>query len=371
MKVFLQCVSPLLCLACLTSLGQGQSALNRVEQGLRQSAAASQEPGYLGVVADDREENGRGIRVVEVVKGGPAELGGLRKGDLVVALNGKRVGLITDLGEVLVAGRVGTRLTFDVQRSNKLIRVQVVLGRRPAAKSRLAPDFGKIPESRPTQPSRSVPSLPSTQPLNTPNVGGAYLGVITVPMTRDDQARLRLPTTLGARIAEVRPTSPAARANLQRDDVIVSLGNTLVNRPSDLSAAIGRRRAGEQVDVSLFRAGRFVRLKVALTADAPAVTSRLKPIEELPDPNAVANRIPPPPADAAPRNGVPLPPQNNLEVPRLPSDQERLRHLEQVVVRLEARIAELEGRLRNKAAGAPPAKPDVLEKPPLLKLPKK
>ena len=75
----------------------GQSALQRLEEMIRQPKAASgtapakppespappkaaatqpapsPEPGYLGVLADDKDDRGRGVRVLKVTPGGPAD----------------------------------------------------------------------------------------------------------------------------------------------------------------------------------------------------------------------------------------------------------------------------------------------------------
>ena len=55
-----------------------QPTVDRLEQQLREPDGITApdrgpaEPGYLGVVADDQREQGRGVRILEVVADGPA-----------------------------------------------------------------------------------------------------------------------------------------------------------------------------------------------------------------------------------------------------------------------------------------------------------
>ena len=125
----------------LSSQLPAQPILNRVEQLLRQQLAAprnpapnpTSEPGYLGLIADDQQEQGRGVRVTNVVPGGPAAQGGLQTGDLITALNGQPVRTMDDMGPVLERMSVGTQLTISIDRAGTLRQQQVTLGRRTPA----------------------------------------------------------------------------------------------------------------------------------------------------------------------------------------------------------------------------------------------
>src|SRR5438552_8280298 len=95
------------------SLAPAQSVLQRLEE--RQFGAQKQplvidparvkdkeaekpaERGFLGVNTDDRQDKGRGVRVMEVVKGSPAEEAGLKVGDLITAIADKPVRQTSDV----------------------------------------------------------------------------------------------------------------------------------------------------------------------------------------------------------------------------------------------------------------------------------
>jgi len=107
-----------------------QPAVNPAAE--RPERDADKEPGYLGVVADDKEDRGRGVRVLEVRPGGPAEKAGIRKRDLITGLAGIRVRQMSDMADVLELFPAGDSLTFDILRDGQLKKIKVTLGRRPA-----------------------------------------------------------------------------------------------------------------------------------------------------------------------------------------------------------------------------------------------
>ena len=83
-------------------------------------AAATPVPGYLGANVDDTPEVGKGVLVTGVKKGAPSELGGLKEGDVIVAIDGKLCRNLDDLDGVLAKGTVGTKLNFQIERAGKL-----------------------------------------------------------------------------------------------------------------------------------------------------------------------------------------------------------------------------------------------------------
>jgi S1-C subfamily serine protease len=69
--------------------------------------------------------NPSGVRVLEVVAGGPAERAGIRSGDLIVALDGVTVATLSDLQRALAADRIGRTLEVAFVRFGELRRASV------------------------------------------------------------------------------------------------------------------------------------------------------------------------------------------------------------------------------------------------------
>lgn len=82
-----------------------------------QSAAGS----YCGVgVYVTYEENGRGIKILQVIEGGPAEDAGLEEGDIITAIDGNAIVLDDfDMATSPLAGEEGTKVTVTILRNGK------------------------------------------------------------------------------------------------------------------------------------------------------------------------------------------------------------------------------------------------------------
>jgi serine protease Do len=96
--------------------------------------------GWLGVAVDrlspaDAQATGvpdaRGVKIVEVMANSPAERAGLRKGDIIVAVNDQPVGGPSDLTRRIASTPPGTRTPLTVVRDGGQKTIQVELGRLP------------------------------------------------------------------------------------------------------------------------------------------------------------------------------------------------------------------------------------------------
>ncbi|HVY62554.1 MAG TPA: trypsin-like peptidase domain-containing protein [Planctomycetota bacterium] len=98
-------------------------------------------PGYMGVVlgsASDPEVPkklgivGPGIEIHGVTKGFPAEKAGVKKGDIVLAVDGEKVRSTNRFGTIIAGHLAGEKVTVRVLREGKELDLPVVLTERPA-----------------------------------------------------------------------------------------------------------------------------------------------------------------------------------------------------------------------------------------------
>ena len=101
-------------------------------------------------------------------------------------------------------------------------------------------------------PSNTVKSIAS-QLISTGKAQHAFLGV-------------ELGASGSARVASVRPNTPAARAGLRAGDVITALGGRKVSSADELRAAINARRPGDHVSVTFRRNGRSHTVSLTLAS---------------------------------------------------------------------------------------------------------
>jgi serine protease Do len=96
----------------------------------------------------------------------------------------------------------------------------------------------------------------------------AWLGVYTQTLTAELREGLNYSGT-GALVSRVVEDSPAAKAGVQKGDVIVGLNTTTIESSSDLTDAVGKLKVGQSVSVRIVRDGTRRSLNAKL-AERPA-----------------------------------------------------------------------------------------------------
>jgi membrane-associated protease RseP (regulator of RpoE activity) len=340
--------------SAIASSALAQPLLNRVEQFVRDQIGAVQAatqppaaaaPGYLGLTADDRQDNGRAVRVDEVVPGGPASKAGLQKGDLILSIGGLPIRSMDDMARALQNQTEGTRLVFAIKRGNAQRQDEVILGRRPTAQpGGPTPAAGPATEELPA-PAQSSRGAANGAPAGSSPIGsllhpgasvlaqGPRLGVRTVNVSNEARQQNDLPDDNGAVVVGVTEGSPAARAGIPNGAVIVAFDNKPVNNPQDLATAV-RASGGRDAEVVFIHGGQASRKNVSFAAAAPAGPAKLelraRPIE--------------PPAR-------PRPSDEAGPVLVAPADT-RTAELEARIRELEERIAKLEAERQNEKGDA-------------------
>ena len=118
-----------------TSPAAAQGELERLESGIRNSngtpaiTVAATQRVYLGAVADDT--GGRGVKVLSVRNGGPADRAGLQPQDVIVGAAGRKIGFLSELAIILNNLNPGDRLKLEFMRGTQPLRTEVVLGAAP------------------------------------------------------------------------------------------------------------------------------------------------------------------------------------------------------------------------------------------------
>ena len=245
------------------------------ERPLR-SADKSGEPGYLGLVADDRRDRGRGVRVIDLSPNGPAISAGMLVDDLIVTIDGQPVRQMDDLAHSMQSARVGTRMKFDILRQGVRQSVELELGKRPAVAAPAARNSSRPPAAAAAQadvPPRLTPTGPPT---------GARLGVRTMPLTEPARQQFNLPADArGAVVAGVTIDSPADKARIPTGALITAVDDQPVNVPEDLGELIRRAGPGKEVEITFLARGEETKKRVTLAGRAtgtPATGDERRPL---------------------------------------------------------------------------------------------
>lgn len=203
--------------------------------------------GYLGVTIADLDEararslgveRDAGVLVQDVPDPNtPAGKAGLLSGDIITALDGRRVRSQRELMNLVAAQPVGKAVRVDFLRGGQSQSITVELAERPD-----------------TITARQAPPVPQQEE---PGASLRILGIVarTVSSEMADRNKLRVPN--GALVLSVVPGSPAAEAGIEHGDVIHRIDRTDVNTVEDLAEASKSLKSDDEVAVQIEKGGRL------------------------------------------------------------------------------------------------------------------
>jgi serine protease Do len=161
-----------------------------------------------------------GIRVTQVLDGGPADKAGLRVGDILVSANGRTLRNYLDWEAVKLDLRVGDS-----------IAVQAATGGRSAVHRIIAGDL-------PTMSAQRI----------------SVAGLELVTLTPGVRAQFGAQSTAGAAISRI-PNDLANETGLQAGDVILGIGNVPIHQAEDFQRVFGQIRSGSAFRLYVERKG--------------------------------------------------------------------------------------------------------------------
>lgn len=106
----------------------------------------------------------------------------------------------------------------------------------------------------PLQPPPLTPYTPQAKPL--PSSKPARLGIVPGTVPQAVVAQLELSGFPGVLVTKVMPDSPAAKAGLQENDVIVKLGDISLSGPRSVTEALTEKVPGDKVTAVFYRKGK-------------------------------------------------------------------------------------------------------------------
>lgn len=194
-------------------------------------------------------EKGKGLVVRDVHKGSSAGNSGIAKHDILMKVDDKELNSPVQLWELMRDHKIGDELTIDVIRKGENKQIKVKLEKRQ--------DDGVAQAEK-----KIVP----------------FLGVSSVPVTPALTDQLNLPEGQGALVLQVMDGSSAAKAGLQKHDIIQKVNDDDITTGRELRDTIRSHKAGEQITISVLRGGDTVELKAVLdereVIDRPGVGQR-------------------------------------------------------------------------------------------------
>lgn len=187
-----------------------------------------------------------GVYVVNAMPDGPAEEGGIKKGDIILAIDGKEIADAGQLVEIISAESPGTRVKCQIRRNGKDKTIKVKLGERPTELARQM-----LPS--PTRPARR---------------GHAYqkLGLVVFGFQEQIAERESMRKLKAVIVDYVRPGSLADEYGIERWTIITEVDGVKVQSEQDFEKMIAK--ADVQKGVKLTILGRFGEYKMIIKSGA-------------------------------------------------------------------------------------------------------
>jgi serine protease Do len=176
------------------------------------------ERGYLGVIIEDLKgvlkeiyKNQEGALVVEVTNDGAAKKAGLKRGDLIIEVDGKKIANANELKTVIGSYPPNKDIIIKYERDKKIYTTKVKLKERPS--------------------------------LNQNTNSEELMGIKAQNLTDEIKKMYNIPADIkGVLVTEVKENSKAEKAGIKPGDVIIQIENKEIENLDDLKEAIKKHK---------------------------------------------------------------------------------------------------------------------------------
>lgn len=123
--------------------------------------------------------------------------------------------------------------------------------------------------NRPRARQMDQPAERPAEPAGRAARQSAHLGIVTGPVAEELRAHADLPERGGLLVTRVEQGSPAARAGLKANDILLEFEGREVASPLDLAEMVEAAGAGKRVTLGIVRRGKPQEIEVVLGAKRP------------------------------------------------------------------------------------------------------
>lgn len=161
----------------------------------------------------------KGVIVIEVIKGGPADTGGMKTGDIIRTFNGKAIDTLQTLLKFVGESRVGEKASIGIIRDGKEMVLNVAIGERPSEE---AVAKGKVTQEEITGAEEA----------------GKWRGLTVAEITYEIAQKYNIEVEPGVLILDVELDSPAYEAGLRKGLIIKEIDRKIIRNMEDFNKVI-------------------------------------------------------------------------------------------------------------------------------------
>ncbi len=206
----------------------------------------------LGVSTEKTDD---GVKVIDITKESAAEKIGLKEGDLIKAVDDKKIETPDDLSDAIQAHKPGDKVAITYSRDKKEQKATAELTKWKGMSGAYTPfkmDLGNLNFDK------SMPRVFSTPGAKGQNwswsSGGPKLG-LSVQDTDDGK---------GVKVIEVDEESSASKAGIKEGDIITEADGKTINSTDDMVKLIRESKDKGSVMIKLTRAGKVQNIEVKM-----------------------------------------------------------------------------------------------------------
>ena len=204
--------------------------------------AASENKAMLGVISENNE---KGALIKEVSKGSAAEKAGIQAEDIITSINGVAIQNAADLSKEVGKHEPDETIQISYLRNGKNETTTATLTKNQRANIRMyrynRPDNKNFDER--------IQIFPPNRDMDMDMLPGVRRLQLGVSIQEVESAK-------GVKITAITENSPAARAGLKKDDIILSANGNPIADVNDVRKLLGNSKEGDKWKIEYERGGK-------------------------------------------------------------------------------------------------------------------